>query len=115
MHDIVPFAALLAIIAGAAALVVLFARWERRQAKAWTVVAEGAYDRVEHRRYHRTYWSGMAQLPMITHGIAELTVVHLQDGRSFAVDGHVEPDVPRGAAVRLRRNGLGHLVLDRPA
>jgi len=111
MHDIVPLVAFLALFIGIGALIALFGRWERRQANKWTIEAEGTFDRVEHRRYRRSYWSGM-MLPAIVHGIAEITIIHLQDGRSFSVDGHIEPVVPQGAPVRLLRNGLGGLKLE---
>src|SRR6188474_2271129 len=115
MHEFVPLFVLAALLIGVAAFVALFARWERRQANSWTVEAEGTFDRVEHRRYQRSYWSGMMMLPAIIHGFAELTVIRFQDGRAFSVDGRFETAVPQGAPVRLRRNGLGGVRLERLA
>ncbi|HTM67841.1 MAG TPA: hypothetical protein VL426_00940 [Candidatus Binatia bacterium] len=115
MQEFIPLAAVLAVIAAAAVLIALINRWERRQAATWTVAAEGVFDRVEHRRYRRSQWSGMPMLPAVTLVDAEITIVHLEDGRSFAVDGRIAPDMPKGASVRVRRNGLGHLKLERLA
>lgn len=115
MDEFLPFAGFAAFIAAVCVLTALLARWERRQAETWTVAAEGVFDRVEHRRYSRTYWSGMPMLPAITHTAAELTIIHLEDGRRFTVDGHFAPIVPKGAAVRLHRNGHGHCKLERLA
>lgn len=106
MHEfmqLLPVLAFVALLTGAGLLAVA---WERKQARTWTVVAEGAFAGVEHRKYRYSTRSG-AMVHTTTYHVGIMTIVHLDDGRFFSIIGRHEPDIAPGAPVRIHRNGLG--------
>ncbi|HTK05415.1 MAG TPA: hypothetical protein VL500_07555 [Candidatus Eisenbacteria bacterium] len=114
MHEFLQFLPVLAFVMLIAAAGLLAVAWERKQARTWTVVAEGAYAGFEHRKYRYSTRSG-AMVHTTTYHVGILTIVRLDDGRSFSINGRHEPDIAPGTAVRIHRNGLGAHRLERLA
>lgn len=114
MDAFLSFLPVLAFCLAMVGLGFLAVRWERKQARTWTAVAEGEFGRVEHREYTYSRRTG-AMVHTTTRYRATMTIVHFADGRSFAMDGRHDPDIPPGTRVRVYRNGLGGHRLERLA
>jgi hypothetical protein len=90
----------------------LLVRWERKQANAWTPVADGDLDRAEYGHYFALSRSG-AMVHTTSYHRIDVTTVFFQDGRSYVMDGLKNMPYPRGTKVRIMRNGQGNHRLDR--
>jgi hypothetical protein len=104
-----PFVLSLAAFVGAMWLLVL---WERKQARTWTCVAEGEFDRIE-RGFRTESVRHGSMVHTTSYYRVPTTAVVLADGRSFVLRGRRDLPFGRGAKLRVLRNGLGSHRIER--
>ena len=82
---------------------------KQRLAAAWTVAAEGVYDRAEYGtnvRAESTSHGGSYEVRQ------PFTVVYFDDGRTCVMKGvQYSLPFPKGTFIVIRRNGLGEYVI----
>ena len=80
--------------------------------RQWDFLAEGKYDHAEYGMEYYTRKSGAMVHTTRTHS-AKMTVVFLEDGRCFTTKGFYDMEYPKGTIVRVSRNGLNHLKIEK--
>jgi len=112
--------AILVTVLGGVILLMGFAvRRERleceRLSKQWHQLDEGVYETAEY-----GYWvsaesrrsGAMVHTTRTEYRRIETTVVRFEDGRTRVLDGRHSMTCPRGACIRIMRNGLGRCRID---